>query len=176
MKKIAVVEKFFEAHHQQQIEAVAGKYGYTVDYYLDGVLPQARAGEYEIVYGMPDRTALKDMTQLKWFCASFAGVDRYVDEALYPHEGVLLTNSAGAYGVTIAEHILMVTLMLLRQMMPTMKAVGEKVWLPRRCAHGSARPRSRRWRAGPSPEYRYPAARCPGRRGSRSGQRPGRRA
>ena len=130
MKKIAVVEKFFEAHHQQQIEAVAGKYGYTVDYYLDGVLPQARAGEYEIVYGMPDRTALKDMTQLKWFCASFAGVDRYVDEALYPHEGVLLTNSAGAYGVTIAEHILMVTLMLLRQMMPTMKAVGEKVWLP----------------------------------------------
>ena len=130
MKKIAVVEKFFEAHHQQQIEAVAGKYGYTVDYYLDGVLPQARAGEYEIVYGMPDRTALKDMTQLKWFCASFAGVDRYVDEALYPHEGVLLTNSAGAYGVTIAEHIIMVTLMLLRQMLPTMKAVGEKVWLP----------------------------------------------
>ena len=114
MKKIAVVEKFFEAHHQQQIEAVAGKYGYTVDYYLDGVLPQARAGEYEIVYGMPDRTALKDMTQLKWFCASFAGVDRYVDEALYPHEGVLLTNSAGAYGVTIAEHLVMVTLMLLR--------------------------------------------------------------
>ena len=114
MKKIAVVEKFFESHHQQQIETVAGKYGYTVDYYLDGVLPQARAGEYEIVYGMPDRTALKDMTQLKWFCASFAGVDRYVDEALYPHEGVLLSNSAGAYGVTIAEHIIMVTLMLLR--------------------------------------------------------------
>ena len=76
MKKIAVVEKFFEAHHQQQIEAVAGKYGYTVDYYLDGVLPQARAGEYEIVYGMPDRTALKDMTQLKWFCASFAELRR----------------------------------------------------------------------------------------------------
>lgn len=127
MKKIAVVEKFFESHHQQQIETVAGKHGYTVDYYLDGVLPKERAGEYEIVYGMPDRTALKDMTQLKWFCASFAGVDRYVDEALYPHEGVLLSNSAGAYGVTIAEHIMMVTLMLLRQMMPTMKAVGERV-------------------------------------------------
>ena len=114
MKKIAVVEKFFESHHQQQIETVAGKHGYTVDYYLDGVLPKERAGEYEIVYGMPDRTALKDMTQLKWFCASFAGVDRYVDEALYPHEGVLLSNSAGAYGVTIAEHLIMVTLMLLR--------------------------------------------------------------
>ncbi len=130
MKKIAVVEKFFEPHHRQQIEAVAGKYGYTVDYYLDGVLPRERAGEYEIVYGMPARTDLKDMTALKWFCASFAGVDRYVDESLYPHQGVLLSNSAGAYGVTIAEHIIMVTLMLLRQMLPTMEAVGKKVWLP----------------------------------------------
>ena len=130
MKKIAVVEKFFEPQHQRQIEAVAAKHGYTVDYYMDGVLPEERAGEYEIVYGMPARTDLKGMTQLKWFCASFAGVDRYVDEALYPHKGVLLTNSAGAYGVTIAEHIIMMTLMLLRQMLPTMKAVGEKVWLP----------------------------------------------
>lgn len=94
MKKIAVVEKFFEPQHQRQIEAVAAKHGYTVDYYMDGVLPEERAGEYEIVYGMPARTDLKGMTQLKWFCASFAGVDRYVDEALYPHEGVLLTNSA----------------------------------------------------------------------------------
>lgn len=130
MKKIAVVEKFFEPHHRRQIEAAAAKYGYTVDYYMDGVLPRERAGEYEIVYGMPDRAVLKDMTALKWFCASFAGVDRYVEETLYSHEGVLLSNSAGAYGVTIAEHILMVTLMLLRQMLPTMKAVAEQEWLP----------------------------------------------
>ena len=130
MKKIAVVESFFEPHHKQQIEAAAAKCGYAVDYYLDGVLPRERAGEYEIVYGMPDRSALKDMTQLKWFCASFAGVDRYVDEALYPNSAVLLTNSAGAYGVTIAEHIIMVTLMLLRQMQPIQEAVRRREWLP----------------------------------------------
>ena len=64
MKKIAVVEKFFEPQHQRQIEAVAAKHGYTVDYYMDGVLPEERAGEYEIVYGMPARTDLKGMTQL----------------------------------------------------------------------------------------------------------------
>ena len=45
MKKIAVVESFFEPHHKQQIEAAAAKYGYAVDYYLDGVLPKERAGE-----------------------------------------------------------------------------------------------------------------------------------
>lgn len=130
MKKIAVVEKFFEPHHMRQIDAAAARYGYSVDYYLDGVLPESRAAEYEIVYGMPDRAVLRHMAALKWFCASFAGVDRYVDEALYPHEGVLLTNSAGAYGVTIAEHILMVTLMLLRQMQPTQEAIRRREWLP----------------------------------------------
>ena len=98
MKKLAVVDKFFEEHHLQQIGEAAEKHGYAVDCYPDGVLPQERAGEYEIVYGMPDKAILRDMKQLKWFCASFAGVDRYVDEALYPHEGVLLTNSARDLG------------------------------------------------------------------------------
>ena len=51
---------------------------------------------------------------LKWFCGSFAGVDAYLDESLYPSPEVMLSNSSGAYGVTIAEHIVMVTLMLLR--------------------------------------------------------------
>lgn len=128
MKKIAVVEQFFEPHHREQIDAAAARCGYVVDYYLDGVLPREREGEYEIVYGMPDRAQLKNMTQLKWFCASFAGVDRFVDDALYPHPDVLLTNSAGAYGVTIAEHILMVTLMLLRGMMPLQEAVRRREW------------------------------------------------
>ena len=44
MNQIAVVESFFEPHHKQQIEAAAAKYGYAVDYYLDGVLPKERAG------------------------------------------------------------------------------------------------------------------------------------
>ena len=78
--------------------------------------------------------------QLKWFCASFAGVDRYVDEALYPHEGVLLSNSAGAYGVTIAEHLVMVTLMLLRRMPDFQDIVRRREWvqeLPMRSIYGS---------------------------------------
>ena len=67
---------------------------------------------------------------MKWFCASFAGVDRYVDEALYPHEGVLLSNSAGAYGVTIAEHTVMVTIMLLRHMPAYVEGARLHQWLP----------------------------------------------
>lgn len=116
MKKIAVAEKFYEPHHIRQIDAAAAKHGYTVDYYLDGVVPRQHAAEYEILFGAPDPAILKEMASLKWFCSCFAGVEKYVDDALYPSPDVLLSNSAGAYGVTIAEHIIMVTLMLLRQM------------------------------------------------------------
>ena len=45
-----------------------------------------------------------------------------MDESIYPHPGVLLSNSSGAYGITIAEHIIMVTLMLLRRMLQLIKA------------------------------------------------------
>ena len=130
MKKIAVAEKFYEPHHIRQIDAAAAKHGYTVDYYLDGVVPRQHAAEYEILFGAPDPAILKEMASLKWFCSCFAGVEKYVDDALYPSPDVLLSNSAGAYGVTIAEHIIMVTLMLLRQMLPIGEAVRRREWLP----------------------------------------------
>ena len=49
---------------------------------------------------------------LKWYCCSFAGVDLYCkDPGLFANPDCLLTNS-NVYGVTIAEHVVMVTLML----------------------------------------------------------------
>ena len=51
---------------------------------------------------------------LKWFCSVSAGVDPVLKPGVLP-EGCLLSNSSGAYGVTIAEHLVMVTLMLLRR-------------------------------------------------------------
>ena len=66
---------------------------------------------------MPRPSELKTFTNLKWFCGSFAGVDAYLDDSLYPSPEVMLSNSSGAYGVTIAEHLIMVTLMLLRHEM-----------------------------------------------------------
>ena len=131
MRKIAVYDNFTEPKHRQQINDTAAKYGFAVGYYAaPQTVPPEKRDEYEVIYGMPKPSELKSFTNLKWFCGSFAGVDAYLDDSLYPSPEVMLSNSSGAYGVTIAEHLIMVTLMLLRQMMPTMKAVGEKVWLP----------------------------------------------
>ncbi len=115
MKKIAVYDNFTEVKHRQQIDATAAKYGFTVDYYaVPETVPAEKRDEYEVIYGMPKPGELKGFRNLKWFCGSFAGVDAYLDESLYPSPEVMLSNSSGSYGVTIAEHIVMVTLMLLR--------------------------------------------------------------
>lgn len=118
MRKIAVYDNFTEPKHRQQINDVAAKYGFAVDYYAaPQTVPPEKRDEYEVIYGMPRPSELKTFTNLKWFCGSFAGVDAYLDDSLYPSPEVMLSNSSGAYGVTIAEHLIMVTLMLLRHEM-----------------------------------------------------------
>lgn len=141
MKKIAAVEAFFTPARREQIEQTAAKCGYTVDFYPECHLPAEKAGEYEIIYGLCPPAELRTASNLKWFCCSFAGVDSYMDDAAYPHPGVLLSNSSGAYGITIAEHLIMVTLMLLRKMPAFEEVVRERGWLrslPMRSICGSS--------------------------------------
>ena len=140
MKKLAVLGDFLEPHHHAQIDSTAAPCGFAVDYYPDGHVPAELAGQYEVLYGMPDRAALRTFTSLKWFCGNFAGVDAYLDDALYPSPDVVLTNSSGAYGVTIAEHLIMVTLMLLRHASAYVLEAAAHRWgpvLPMRSIMGS---------------------------------------
>jgi len=140
MRKIAAVTAFLDDNHRAKITETAARCGFEVDFYHGDMLPEEKAAEYEVIFGMPKRRCLKSMTNLKWFCASFAGVDSVVDDKYYPNPDVLLTNSAGAYGTTIAEHIIMVTLMLLRRMPDFQQIVRERRWvqsLPMRSIQGS---------------------------------------
>ena len=115
MRKIAIYDSFTEPKHRRLIDETAARAGFTVDYYAaPAIVPADKRGDYEVIYGMPKPGELKDFVNLKWFCGSFAGVDAYLDDSLYPSPEVMLSNSSGAYGVTIAEHMVMVTLMLLR--------------------------------------------------------------
>lgn len=140
MKKLAVLGDFLEPHHHAQIDSTAARCGFAADYYPDGHVPAELAEQYEVLYGMPDRAALRTFTSLKWFCGSFAGVDAYLDDTLYPSPDVILTNSSGAYGVTIAEHLIMVTLMLLRHASVYVLEAAAHRWgpvLPMRSIMGS---------------------------------------
>lgn len=128
MRKIAAVESFFSPEHRATIEKTAAECGFAVDFYPEGHLPADQAANYEIIYGLCPPQELKAASNLKWFCCSFAGVDAYMNEDIYPSPAVLLSNSSGAYGITISEHILMVTLMLLRQMPVFEEIVRQRKW------------------------------------------------
>ena len=128
MKKIAAVECFFSPEHRATLEKTAAECGFAVDYYPEGHLPADKAAEYEVIYGLCPPSELKAAANLKWFCCSFAGVDAYMNEDIYPNKDVMLSNSSGAYGITISEHILMVTLMMLRQMPKFEEIVRAREW------------------------------------------------
>ena len=120
MRKIAVMEDFLTKAHMEKLRAAAERLGFAVDFYPKNVLPDEKAGEYEVIYGTVPPKELKAATALRWFCCAYAGMDQWKDDALYHSPEVMLSNSSGAYGVTISEHMVMVTLMLLRQM-PTVQ-------------------------------------------------------
>ena len=75
MRRIAVYDNFTEPKHRQQINDVAARCGFAVDYYAaPKTVPLEKRDEYEVIYGMPRPSELKTFTNLKWFCGSFAGV------------------------------------------------------------------------------------------------------
>lgn len=135
---ICVVNEFITEAHKRQIDALAEKHGFSARYYLTKEDAAGQLEDCEVLFGHW-RSLLKETPKLKWYCCSYAGVDPYQPPFRFP-EGVLLTNSSGAYGVTISEHILMVTLMLQRKMLDYAHIVGEHSWvndLPIRSIQGS---------------------------------------
>ena len=88
----------------------------------------------------PGPEALPHMEELEWAHSTNAGVEPYVKSGVFDSGEVILTNSAGAYGLAIAEHVVMTALMLLRRMPEYQKIIGDREWkqrLPIRSISGS---------------------------------------
>ena len=70
MRKIAVMEDFLTKAHMEKLRAATERLGFAVDFYPKNVLPDEKAGEYEVIYGNCDPGLLKKATGLKWirFC------------------------------------------------------------------------------------------------------------
>jgi phosphoglycerate dehydrogenase-like enzyme len=82
----------------------------------------------EVLCGYFPKALLRGAARLRWLQLPSAGADKYVDEAIYPHPGVILTNASGAFGAAIAEQLLMGALMLLRRMPEYQAQQQEKRW------------------------------------------------
>jgi phosphoglycerate dehydrogenase-like enzyme len=123
-KALGIMADFLTDVHKGKIEAVAAANGVKIHYFTGRADMEAHIGECELLYGYIPPELLADAKSLKWLACASAGVDAYCDPYIYANRGVLLTNSAGAYGITISEHIIMTLLMLFRRM-PEYRAVTD---------------------------------------------------
>ena len=129
-RDICVYLEFLTPAHRAQIENAAREAGFSVHFFDLDQFEEARAclQHCEVLYAH-DMALLKAAPpSLRWYCCSFAGVDIYCkDPSVFANPQCLLTNSSG-YGVTIAEHVVMVTLMLLRRMPEYEAVVRQHSW------------------------------------------------
>ena len=129
-RDICVYLDFLTQEHRLRIQQAAQAAGFTPYFFTSDQFDQAKAclQHCEILYGHAPALLRSAPATLKWCCTPTAGVDLYcADPTLFANPDCILTNSNG-YGVTIAEHVVMVTLMLLRQMPTYLNCAARHEW------------------------------------------------
>ena len=129
-RDICIYLEFLTPAHEAQIEATARETGFTPHFFNLDQFEEAKAclQSCEVLYAHSPELLRTAPASLKWYCCSFAGVDPYCkDPAMFANPDCLLTNS-NVYGVTIAEHVVMVTLMLLRRMPEYEEVIRNRSW------------------------------------------------
>ena len=104
-----------EEKHFDQIKSAAGEVGAQAFFYKSETEIPSENFDADIIYGFAP-SIVKTCKTLKWLCVPWAGVDSIMVPGYFANEDCLLTNSAGAYGVSIAEHMIAVSLMMMRRL------------------------------------------------------------
>lgn len=68
----------------------------------------------DIIIGNPSSKQLKDAKNLKFLQLGSAGADEYIKDNILP-ENCILANATGTYGLAISEHLIGITLMLMKK-------------------------------------------------------------
>ena len=137
--KILVINNSLEEIHIERISDAAESVGADVSFYKnESEIPQSDF-DADIIYGFAPSIAKTSMN-LKWLCVPWAGVDSLMVPGYFANEDCLLTNSAGAYGVSIAEHMIAVALIMMRRLDEFILETHEGKWLsprPQRSLKGT---------------------------------------
>lgn len=136
MKRVLiVVVAALEERLRAKIREAARTHGFEAAFYESDAQAMDHMADAEILLSASGELH-RHARALRWQCTPSAGVNQFaggVGEAM-------LSNSSGAYGVTIAEHIVMVTLEMLRRQQDYADVVARRAWtrdLPVRGIRGS---------------------------------------
>ncbi|MBQ8136686.1 MAG: D-2-hydroxyacid dehydrogenase [Clostridia bacterium] len=123
-RTVVAVVPWMDADLRERICRCAAEWGFEAAFFETEADALSRAREAEILFGMTPGL-LAEAKCLRWLCVPFAGIDSLKGRV---PEGVLLSNGAGAYGVTISEHVIMVLLMLMRGEMDVFRRIEQRIW------------------------------------------------
>ncbi len=125
--------------HREMIRSAAERQGFEALFYTAEKDARTAAAQAEVM--LTDSAPLaENAPALRWLCTPSAGVNQFMESAVFLSGRAALTNSSGAYGVTIAEHIIMVSLEMLRRQPDYREIVRNRAWrrnLPIRSLLGS---------------------------------------
>ncbi|MBP5492934.1 MAG: D-2-hydroxyacid dehydrogenase [Clostridiales bacterium] len=125
--KVIILSRVLKEKQIEKIKATAVKAGAVLCFVEEEKAIPEGFLDAEVLYGFGTETA-KTSTALKWLCVPSAGVDYLMGPGAFANEDCILTNSSGAYGVTIAEHMIAVSLMMMRKLTLTYAETLQGVW------------------------------------------------
>ena len=126
--KILVINNQLEQKHLDLIKSTATAFGHEVFFYTaESEIPQSNF-DADIIYGFAP-SIVKTSKNLKWLCVPWAGVDSLMAPGYFANEECLLTNAAGAYGVSIAEHMIATSLVMMRRLNEFLEETRNGQWL-----------------------------------------------
>ena len=128
--KILVINNMLEQKHFDLIKQTVQSLDADTEVYFyksEQEIPQSNFNA-EIIYGFAP-SIVKTSKNLKWLCVPWAGVDSLMVPGYFANEECLLTNSAGAYGVSIAEHMIAAALVMMRRLNEFFEETRNGQWL-----------------------------------------------
>ena len=126
-RKLAVAVSNLTDEHRERIRSAAERQGFEVRFMESPEDDSAFLKEAEVIFGHLPETA-RTAPALRWLCTPYAGVDQFMAPGVFANEETLLSNSSGAYGVTIAEHTVMLLLDILRRQPEYRQIVANREW------------------------------------------------
>lgn len=138
-RKIVVCMPALKEKHRAAIKEAAKRGGFEIRFCDTAAQAQPLMREAEVLLS-DNASLLKDAPLLRWVHSYSAGVNQFLAPGVLPASGVTLTNSSGAYGVTISEHVLMQLLNVLRRRQEYLALLARREWrhdLPLRSIYGS---------------------------------------
>ena len=111
----------------KKIKAAAARLGFRAVFPEDRKGAGFAAADAEVLFTQSNRLC-GEAPKVKWNYTPSAGVDHLLKNGIPEHPDTALTNSSGAYGVTIAEHVVMVTLEMMRRKAEYNEIVRKRKW------------------------------------------------